>query len=421
MRRPRDPGAEMRPPASYALLAFVLLTMTWLGHSARAEAIQSEVARTCLRINDNPIEGDWDERAKIRETWVAACRQAAAAEPANPRLKHVLARSLMTIGRRDEAIVIWRELAEHDDADAAFEIYDMYKSYYRGDVNAPQLVTRAEAERALRRAAELGHAYATLILAVLLDRGGTVKRDPQEAIRFAERAVANPSKDVTAADMQVLLGRLLVKSSDPEQKARGVALLERLAQAGQWNAKAELAIAIRDSDPARARALLEQSLQGNGGGAIPPLADMLIKGEGGPADPRRAVALLSDRRYSDVPGISGARGELSIAGKLVPRDLKNGVDLLSLFAQWDFDARMRLLKLLADNPDLTIAYPGSTLYDATEAAELGEPGAMAALIELKLSRNAQFRDKEGGCALAARAAKDGDAASARWRAECGAN
>ena len=86
---------------------------------------------------------------------------------------------------------------------------------------------------------------------------------------------------------------------------------------------------------------------------------------------------------------------------------------------------MRLLKLLADNPGLTIAYPGSTLYDATEGAELGEPGAMAALIDLKLSQNAQFRDKEGGCALAARAAKDGskdgDAASARWRAKCGAN
>ncbi len=410
----------MRPPARHALLACVLLAAASLSHSARAEETPppGEAARACLRLNDNPIGGDWDERAKIREAWVAACRQAASTEPANPQLEHVLARAQMSTGRRDEAIVLWRELAEHNDADAAFEIYDMYKSYDRGDVNAPQLVTRAEAERALRRAAELGHAYATLMLAVLLDRGGTVKRDPQEAIRFAERAVANPSKDVTAADMQVLLGRLLAKSPNPEQKARGVALLEELAQAGQWNAKAELAIAIRERDPARARALLEQSLRGNGGGAIPPLADMLIKGEGGPADLRRAVALLSDRRYSDVPGIRGARGELAIEGKLVPRDLKNGVDLLSIFAQWDYGARMRLLKILAENPGLAIAYPGGILYDATEAAELGEPGAMTALIDLKLSQNAQFRDKEGGCALAARAIKDGDTAAARWHAEC---
>ncbi len=79
---------------------------------------------------------------------------------------------------------------------------------------------------------------------------------------------------------------------------------------------------------------------------------------------------------------------------------------------------MRLLKLLAENPGLAITYPGGILYDATEAAELGEPGAMAALIDLKLSQNAQFRDKEGGCALAARVIKDGDTTAARWHAEC---
>jgi hypothetical protein len=170
-------------------------------------------------------------------------------------------------------------------------------------VNAPQLVKRAEAEHALRKAAELGHAYATLMLAVLLDRGDTVKRDPADAIHWAERAVANPSKDVQVADMQVLLGRLQVKSSDPAERARGIALLEKLAEAGRSDARTELAIAIRASDPARARALLEQALSGYAGGAIPPLADMLIKGEGGPANPKRTVSLLAGRRASDVPGV----------------------------------------------------------------------------------------------------------------------
>jgi len=36
------------------------------------------------------------------------------------------------------------------------------------------------------------------------------------------------------------------------------------------------------------------------GGAIKPLAEMLIKGEGGPADPKRAVSLLTNWRGSDV-------------------------------------------------------------------------------------------------------------------------
>ncbi len=119
MTRPRNPSAQTWPLVKRAQLACALL-------AAR------------------------DERAKIRENWVAACRQAAAAEPANLRLEHLLARALSSTGRRDEAIVLWRELGEQNDADTAFEIYDIYKSYFRSDVNAPQLVTRAEAERQFR-------------------------------------------------------------------------------------------------------------------------------------------------------------------------------------------------------------------------------------------------------------------------------
>jgi TPR repeat protein len=377
--------------------------------------------RECLRLNETPFDGDWDERARMRKAWVEVCRQAVAIERNDLRLKHVLARALTADGQREEAIGVWRELGEQTDAEALFEIYDLYKSYYRSDVNAPQLVKRPEAEHALRKAAELGHAYATMMLTVLLERGDTVKRDPADAIHWAERAVANPSKDVQVADMQVLLGRLLVKSSDPAEKARGIGLLEKLAQAGRGDARTELAIAIRASDPVRARALLEQALSGYPGGAIPPLADMLIKGEGGRADPKRAVSLLGGRRASDVPGVQGALGLLYIEGKVVPRDLKKGIALLRNWAAWNYDARLQLLKLLADNPDLTIDYPASILYDATEAAELGEPGAATALIDLKLSQNAQFRDKAGGCALAERAAKSGDEAAAQRLSQCGSN
>jgi TPR repeat protein len=56
----------------------------------------------------------------------------------------------------------------------------MYKSWDRTDVSKP-LVPRAEAEQALRKAAELAHPDAMLTLAVLLDRGGVVKRDPADA------------------------------------------------------------------------------------------------------------------------------------------------------------------------------------------------------------------------------------------------
>jgi TPR repeat protein len=324
----------------------------------------------------------------------------------------------MSIGERAEAIGLYRELSAQNDASAFFQIYDEYKSYERSDVTKPQIVKRAEAEQALRKAAELGHAYATLMLAVLLDRGDTVKRDPAQAIYWAERAGANLAENMQPIDMQVLLGRLLVKSSNADDKARGVALLERAGQRGRGDAKAYLATAIRASDPVRARALLEEGLRGYAGAVIPPLADMLIKGEGGKADPKRAVSLLTGRVASDVPAVMGARAQLLLDGKLVPRDLQQGVRFFSIWARWDYDARLQLMRLLAANPELTISYPQGILYDATEAVELDEPGAAAALIELKLSQSAQFRDKPGGCALAERAAKGGDETAARLLRGC---
>jgi len=378
-------------------------------------------AHECLRLNDAEFAGDWDARARTRKIWVEVCRRAVASDGNNLRLKYVLARALSADGQRAEAIPLWRELGERNDAGAWFEIYDTYKSYYRSDVGKPQLVKRAEAEQALRKAAELGHAYSILMLAVLLDRGSTVKRDPAEAIQWAERALANPAKEMQPIDMQVLLARLLVKSAIAADKARGIELLEKLAQAGRGDAKAYLAAEIRAKDPVRARELLESGMRGYAGAVIPPLADMLIKGEGGPADPKRAVSLLSGGYANGVPGVQGALGQLYIEGRLLPPDLKKGVDLLSIWASWDYDARLELMRVLAANPELTIGYPGGFLYDATEAAELDEPGAAAALIELKLSQNAQFGDKAGGCALAERFAKSGDGTAARRLKDCGAN
>lgn len=406
-----------------ALLALLLVSVavSTPSLSAAQAPAQSAAAKECLRINAKPADQiPWDEHERVYKQWAEVCRQAGAEDGSNLQIKHILGRALMASGQREEAITIWRELAAQNDAGAAFEIYDLYKSYFRGDVNKPQLVKCAEAEQNLRKAAELGDAYAILMLSVLLDRGDTVKRDNADAIRWAERAVDKPAKDRSRADMQVLLGRLLVKSQDPVQKERGLALLERLAQAGPYNAKTQLAIAIRANDPVRARSLLEQGMRLDPGGAIPPLADMLISGEGGPADPKRAVALLGVGRASDVPGVKGALGMLYIEGKYVLRDMKKGIDLFRTWASWDYDARLQLMKLLADNPELTIGYPGAILYDATEAAELGEPGAVAALINLKLSQNVQFRDEMGDCKLVAEAEKRGDDVAARRLPDCSA-
>jgi hypothetical protein len=85
------------------------------------------------------------------------------------------------------------------------------------------------------------------------------------------------------------------------------------------------------------------------------------------------------------------------------------------------DARMQVLRLLTEFPEVRVNDAKSVLYDAVEAAELDEPGAMAALIELKLSANAQFQDRPGACKLIETAVSRGDQTMARRLADCRAN
>jgi hypothetical protein len=155
-----------------------------------------------------------------------------------------------------------------------------------------------------------------------------------------------------------MLGRLLVTSDRPEERGRALELLEKLSAPGhyQYDAKTELARAIRKDDPVRARKLLKETRRDDPGGATPPLAEMLIAGEGGPA-----------------------------------------------------------------NPEVRVQYPKTVLYYAAEAAELDEPGAMAARIGLKLSQNTQFQDRAGACKLIAMAVSRGDQTMVQRLAECRAN
>ena len=79
---------------------------------------------------------------------------------------------------------------------------------------------------------------------------------------------------------------------------------------------------------------------------------------------------------------------------------------------------MQVVRLLAAYPEMRVRHPKSTLYDAVEAAELDEPGAMKALIELKLSANAQFQDRPGACKLIETAVSRGDQTMAPRLSEC---
>ena len=382
---------------------------------------ETNAGETCLRLSENSSEYLSSEAMQRRqELRRASCDMAFAAAPQNTHFKVAVARA-MPYARRAESLVLLREAAAQGDAEAYYELYESHKSWDRGDLDQVPLVPRAEADRALRKAAELGHPFSTQMLAILLDRGGTVKRDPVAARYWAERALANPAKDKRRGDLLVLLGRLLVTSDKPEERARGLEILEKLSAPGhyQFGAKTALANAIRKDDPVRARKLLEETRRDDPGGATPRLAEMLIAGEGGPADPKRALSLLNSNK--DGAAVLGVLGQLTLEGKWVPRDVQEALRMIGIAGTWDLEARLQVLRILAANPEARETHPKGTLYDAVEAAELDEPGAMTALIELKLSRNAQFQDRPGACKLIETAVSRGDQTMAPRLAECRAN
>jgi TPR repeat protein len=117
---------------------------------------------------------------------------------------------------------------------------------------------------------------------------------------------------------------LLTQSDDPAQRARGLDMLERLTKAGRRDAGAYLAIAIRRDDPVRARSLLESAMWTEVGAALPTLADMLIKGEGGDADPKRALKLLQSNATASGVAAIGFKLALSRRPAGATRSAKGG-------------------------------------------------------------------------------------------------
>jgi hypothetical protein len=112
---------------------------------------------TCLRLSQNSSEYLTDKamqrRQELRQT---SCNMALAAEPENTRWKVAVARAL-PYAQKSRSLAMFREAAALGDAEAYYELYEHHKSWDRGDLDKVPNVSRAEADSALRKAAELGH------------------------------------------------------------------------------------------------------------------------------------------------------------------------------------------------------------------------------------------------------------------------
>lgn len=396
----------------------ILLAMSPADSDAQTAA--GKPAQECSRFDEIPgALGEGDALKRNAAAWIDVCRRAIATEPHNKSLSSALARAFSADDRRAEALAIRRTLGRDGDADSLYDIYDTYKSFYRTVDGKPQLVRRDEAEAALRKAAELGSARAMWTLAVLLDRGSTVRRNPSEAISWAERTMRKPPKDVSPADIEIRLGQLLIRTNVRANRDKGLQVLEKYAAGrGRGDARAYLAQAIRRDNPVRARALLEAALRDSPGHVIPLLADMLLNGEGGARDEKRAIALLQGRPGSDVPAVRAALGRLMVEGRALPKNVQEGVNLMRQDAAVSQETRLEVMKLLAVHIEVRVERPQDFMYDALEAADLSEPGALAALIDLKMSSNVQLMDRGGACALIEKYAKVGREAAMAHSAAC---
>ena len=219
----------------------------------------STPAGKCLYLADAPLDRDDKEALRMQlDAWVATCREATAADPANSKLKVALSRAYWHAVGREASLAPMREAIVQGDTEAMLDLFNDFNSFDR-HLDRPDLIPRDEAERALRRAAELGNAEAIWRLATIKSRGGPFKHDMVEARKWGERAVANPPKEVGAGLVRLVVGHWLSLSDDADQRKRGIALLESLGE--RADAQAYLGEALRKDDPVKARALLEGAVR----------------------------------------------------------------------------------------------------------------------------------------------------------------
>src|SRR5262245_5530467 len=296
-------------------LYLALLSLCAIGATpAWGQSSPASIARECFRLGDTP-RGYCSAPDSIDcpgyRTWLETCQQALAANPNDPRVKLALSLAVRVVtGKRDEAVRLMRSAAEQDDPEAWLALYEEHRSFNRR-LDRPQTITRAEAEKALRRAAELGHPDAMFRLSTALYRGGVgLKRDLASARIWGERALARPPKGMWASDIQPVAAHWLSQSDDPQVRLRGIALLEALP--GRADAEAYLAEAMRAGDPVRAQAARNRGAHRSRARAGTAGRDAHCgrgRAEGGAA--RALTAVASSRRCAAGQGFIG----LSDAGR----------------------------------------------------------------------------------------------------------
>ncbi|TPN79529.1 sel1 repeat family protein [Mesorhizobium sp. CU2] len=314
-------------------------------------------------------------------------------------------------------------LADGGSPEANYLLYEYFSVHRNDGADAgPPLVSREAALDALRKSADAGHLTALWTLLNQYGSGPLLRRDARKAVETARRIVDAPAQGQSPGEwdariraaMPMLIAQATLEkdgfTSDEQKKAFDA--VEADAKAGT-NSSGRSVIAYitalrlgrgTEQDAAKARQLLEARI-GSDQYAIPVLADMLAKGEGGPADGKRAIAVLraATKNVADAgPMLAG----LLMDGKIVGRQPREAIQLLN--ASWDLDAGIRLAGILPDYDGIQVDNPEQLIARLSDAAVAGEPGAGLALARLQLSDDQQFKSEDVARAMLKPLADAGD-------------
>lgn len=302
-----------------------------------------------------------------------------------------------------------RQLAAEGSAEAQYLLYRL-RMFRPDDGPSSALdVSRDEAWTNLNKAAEAGLLDAVRDMTVIYHGTLYAKRDLRQVVKWARRLEGMPPQGISntryedearASGRWIAARATLDEDGFPATEQRmAFRLMEERMKAGGKDAGRSAYVVIKSlragrgvrKDPGRAREMLEARVREDKY-AVGPLADMLVKGEGGPEDGKRAYAMLRAADLKDNPTATDVLAEILLAGRVAGRRTQEAILLLAGSASEE--SPIRLAGLLSE------------YHNAIEKAELlkgrlermaGEGNAEAALAfaKLKLSGNSQFSDEDG--------------------------
>jgi TPR repeat protein len=359
----------------------------------------------------------YDFGSRQLEVLRSACQIAWAGAPKSRRLQLQWLRVMVAIGKPDQQWLLLSQLkmlAADGSAEANYLLFCMFAHHHHRNDGASFPVSRQEALRHLQIAAEQGHLQALSDLLWQYRSGTFRRRDSHEAVRIARRIESAPPQGKTEtehearmrADMALVIATITLDDDSfpkPEQRI-AFDVVDKDYTSATDNPDSVLAYikALRfgrgtAKDQMKARQMLEARLDKfRDENAKPMLADMLAKGEGGPADPKRGLSMLRDENVGTLRGAPAILAGLLLDGKAVGRQPREAIRVLA--KSWELADQILLAGLLMDYKT-SLDDPKRLVKQLFAAAEVSEPGAAVTLAKLKLSSTSEFNDVDGARAL----------------------